>query len=304
MKSVTVRTPAKINLALVVGPLRPDGFHDLASVYHAVDLYDDVTVTRTEERGITVRVSGDGTELVPADERNLAVRAARVLAERGGVRTGLAIEIRKGIPVAGGLAGGSTDAAATLVGCDVLWDLGLPREELLAAAAELGSDVPFCVLGGTVLGSGHGEIVTPVLARGRYCWILATSTNGLSTTRVYHELDRIRDGASILPPQVPECMLSALRAGDAMALADSLTNDLQEPAIRLRPDLRQLLDSGLEFGALAAMVSGSGPTCLFLSRDEDSAANIAAKLAETRFADRIRVVSGPVPGARVIDAGE
>lgn len=302
MKSVTVRTPAKINLALVVGPLRPNGFHDLASVYHAVELFDEVTVRRTTGRGITVRATGEGADGVPTDASNLAVRAAILLANRHGVRSGIAIELHKGIPVAGGLAGGSSDGAATLLACDALWELGLSREELLAAAAELGSDVPFCVLGGTALGSGHGEVVMPVLARGRYWWVLATSSDGLSTPVVYGELDRIRAGALILPPQVPESLLSALSTGNTAALASSLTNDLQDPAIRLRPGLRQLLDAGLELGALAGMVTGSGPTCYFLAADADAAADMAAKLTEAQLCDGVRVVRGPVPGARIIDS--
>lgn len=306
MKSVTVRTPAKINLALVVGPLRPDGFHDLASVYHAVELFDEVTVRRTSGRGITVRAGGEDADRVPTDETNLAVRAAIVLANRHGVsravRGGIAIDVHKGIPVAGGLAGGSSDAAATLLACDALWELGLSREEHLAAAAELGSDVPFCVLGGTVLGSGHGEVVTPVLARGRYWWVLATSTDGLSTPGVYAELDRGRAGALVLPPQVPEPLLSGLSTGNVAALADALTNDLQDPAIRLRPGLRRLLDAGLELGALGGLVSGSGPTCYFPVADADAAAEIAAKLADARLCDGVRVVRGPMPGARIIDS--
>lgn len=298
MTAVTVRTPAKINLALAVGPPRPDGFHELASIYHAVGLFDEVTAAPA--RRITVTVEGEGARFVPVDGTNLAVRAAQLLANRYDVRAGAKLRISKGIPVAGGLAGGSSDAAAALVACDALWDLRLSRTQLLTLAAELGSDVPFCLHGATALGSGHGEIVTPVLARGSYAWVLALSAQGLSTPRVYAELDRQRGDAGVHAPGVPDSLLAALRAGDIAGVGAALTNDLQPVAVRLRPALRRVLRAGADHGALGSLVSGSGPSCVFLAQDREHADELAAKLTADESCDDVRVAHGPVPGARLV----
>lgn len=155
MNSVTVRVPAKVNLQLAVGPLRDDGYHDLVNVFHAVSIFDEVTATA--ETGMSVRVEGEGADQVPDDDDNLAIRAALALAGHAGRSYGVNLVIRKAIPVAGGMAGGSADAAAALVACNELWGLGLPTEDLLEIAADLGSDVPFALLGGTAVGTGRGS---------------------------------------------------------------------------------------------------------------------------------------------------
>lgn len=297
---VVVRTPAKINLALHVGPRRPDGFHELASVYQALALYDDLTAEPAEPGTITVRTLGPGADLVPDGPGNLAVRAARLLAERYDVSAGARLTIHKGIPVAGGMAGGSSDAAATLVACDELWRTGLDRSELLALAAELGSDVPFCVLGGTAVGSGHGELVTPALARGSYAWVLGFDGEGLSTPAVYGGLDELRQGRTVAAPRVSDDLLAALRTGDPQRLGRSLANDLQPVALRMRPALRRVLDEGMECGALGALVSGSGPTCVFLSRGPEHALDVAVRLSGTGLCASVTTAVGPVPGARVV----
>ncbi|HZI97912.1 MAG TPA: 4-(cytidine 5'-diphospho)-2-C-methyl-D-erythritol kinase, partial [Actinomycetales bacterium] len=213
---VCVRAPAKINLALCVGGVRKDSFHDLATVFHAVSLFDDVTATPADD--ITVEVHGEGAADVPEDETNLAVRAATLLADSTGVDVGVHLRIRKRIPVAGGMAGGSADAAAALVACDALWRTGLAKDELRELGAELGSDVPFALLGGTALGTGRGEQLTPALARGDYHWVLALPSGGLATPEVYAEFDRLQSGRVLPEPRVPDAMMQALRSGAAEAL--------------------------------------------------------------------------------------
>ena len=301
MSDVVVRTPAKINLALMVGPLRPDGFHELASVYQAVGLYDEVRATFVPDGQITVRVTGQQAGKVPLDNGNLAYRAAALLAEHAGVEAGVRLDIVKGIPVAGGMAGGSSDAAAALVACDALWGTKLDRSALLDLAARLGSDVPFCLLGGTAVGSGHGEIVAPALARGTFEWVFALDREGMSTPAVFAHLDRLRGAAAVLPPRIPEALMAALRSGSATDLGRALANDLQPAALRLRPRLAQVLDAGHEYGALGAVVSGSGPTCAFLARGHGHAVDLSARLAGTGLCSSVRIATGPVPGARVVE---
>jgi 4-diphosphocytidyl-2-C-methyl-D-erythritol kinase len=296
--TVTVRAPAKVNLHLAVGPLRADGFHDLTTVFHAVGLFDEVTVTRAD--ALRVAVEGDSAGDVPVDSSNLAAKAVLALAAAAGVPPDVAIHIRKGIPVAGGCAGGSADAAAALVGCDVLWGLALGREELTEVAAELGSDVPFSLHGGTAMGTGRGERLTPVLGAGSYSWVLALAEGGLSTPQVYGELDRLRSTGPVLVVSDPADVLAALRQGSADALGKALSNDLQPAAVSLKPELRKLLDAGADLGALGGVVSGSGPTVAFLARDDAHATALAAALAGHGVCRTVRVADGPVPGARVI----
>jgi 4-diphosphocytidyl-2-C-methyl-D-erythritol kinase len=296
--SVTARVPAKVNLELLVGAPRADGYHPLSTVFHAVRLYDEVTVTSAPDWGVSV--TGSQSLGVPLDGSNLALRAARRLAELGGVEEPVHISIHKDIPVAGGMAGGSADAAATLVACDALWGLALPRTQLDQAAAELGSDVPFLLAGGTSMGSGRGEILAPVLARGTYHWVFALSEGGLSTPDVYAECDRLRGGRRIPDPTPSPEMMQALRSGDARALGPALTNDLQAAAISLMPALGDVLDAGLEFGALGGVVSGSGPTVAFLAEDHESALDLAVSLTASGAVQDVRRATGPAHGAQVL----
>jgi len=296
--SVTVRAPAKVNLHLGVGPRRADGFHDLATVFQAVSLYDEVTVRVADQ--LSVAVEGEGAENVPADASNLAAQAATALADFVGREPAVRIEIRKGIPVAGGMAGGSADAAAALVACDALWQTDVGPDALHALAARLGSDVPFCLVGGTALGAGRGERLTTVLGRGVYHWVFAVADAGLSTPAVYAEFDRLRAEAPALEPEVPPELLAALRAGDARRLAPLLSNDLQAPALRLRPALRRTLEAGRDARALGAVVSGSGPTCAFLVAGESEAIAVTAALSGSGACQAVRRAHGPVAGARVV----
>ncbi|SDP39115.1 4-diphosphocytidyl-2-C-methyl-D-erythritol kinase [Pedococcus dokdonensis] len=298
--SVTVRVPAKVNLELLVGAPRPDGYHPLATVFHAVNLFDEVTVTTAPEWGIAV--SGPQALGVPVDGTNLAARAAQRLAEVGGVDEPVHITIRKDIPVAGGMAGGSADAAATLVACDHLWGTGLSRSELEELAAGLGSDVPFLLGGGTAMGSGRGEVLAPVLARGSYHWVFALSEGGLSTPAVYAECDRLRGDRPVPEPSPSPEMMTALRSGDARALGAALSNDLQAAAISLMPALGDVLDAGLEFGALGGVVSGSGPTVAFVAESNEAALDLAVSLTASGAVQDVRRATGPAHGAHVISS--
>lgn len=305
MTSTTARVPAKINLALAVGPRRDDGYHDVATVFQTLDLHDEVSATPRPDGQVTVRVHADVDEAteradVPTGDDNIAVRAARRLAEIGGVEAGVDLVIRKVIPVAGGMAGGSADAAATLVACNAAWKLGLGRDVLDSVAAELGSDVPFLLHGGTAVGTGRGERISPALARGSYRWVVATAATGLSTPEVYAELDRLNADTEVPDPQVPEQLLAALRSGDPELLGAALSNDLQAAALSLRPELRDTLDMGLEAGALGGIVSGSGPTCVFLVRDEQQGLDVSFALAGAQVCADVVQARGPVPGARLI----
>ncbi|MFD4430390.1 4-(cytidine 5'-diphospho)-2-C-methyl-D-erythritol kinase [Nocardia sp. NPDC058497] len=296
---VVVRAPSKVNLHLGVGDLRPDGYHDLTTVFQALSLSDELELAPSAS--LTVRVSGESAAEVPTDRTNLVWKAAVRLAHLAGRAPRVEIAIAKGIPVAGGMAGGSADAAATLVGLNELWDLGLGRDELTAVAAELGSDVPFALHGGTALGTGRGERLLPVLSRNTFHWVLALAKDGLSTPSVFRELDRLRAEGD--PPRLgdPQKLMQALAAGDPHTLAPLLGNDLQAAALSLKPELRRTLRAGVGAGALAGLVSGSGPTCAFLCETEEAAIAVAAELAGAGVCRSVRTASGPVPGARVLD---
>ena len=299
---VRVTAPAKINLCLGVGQVRDDGYHPLATVYQAVGLLDEVVLRPADVDDLTV--SGDGVDVsdVPTDEDNLVLRAVRLLAEHHEEELHVAVHVRKRIPVAGGLAGGSADAAAALVGADTLFGLHTPREELLELAARLGSDVPFCLLGGTAMGSGRGELVAPVMTRGEYWWVIVPDSRGLSTPEVYGEFDRLHAGLAVPEPEVPDDLLAGLRAGDAEQLGAALENDLQRAALSLRPDLADLLAAGRLASAHGALVSGSGPTTVFLCDGPEHAQAVDRSLQLDHGTDPAIVVKGPVHGARVVGA--
>jgi 4-diphosphocytidyl-2-C-methyl-D-erythritol kinase len=304
-RPVTVRVPSKVNLHLAVGVVRKDGFHELSTVFQSLSLTDEVTVAIADEPGVEVR--GEGASQVPTDGANLAWRAVEELARhvgKGAEEPKVRVMIRKNIPVSGGMAGGSADAAATLVGLASLWKLDMGRDELAHVAASLGSDVPFMLHGGTALGTGRGEQIVPVLTRHTFHWVLAFARGGLATPKVYAELDRLRDTGE--PPRVGEVepVLEALATGDPRQLALLLGNDLQAAAVSLRPGLRRTLRAGVDAGALAGTVSGSGPTCAFLCASADDAVQVAATLSGAGVCRTVRVVHGPVPGARVISDDE
>jgi len=298
--SVRVRVPAKINLALKVGPPGADGYHPVATIYQAVSLHDEVVAEWAEPGEFLVTVTGEGAGLVPQDHRNLALQAARLLVRTYGPNDGLGVSlsIAKSIPVSGGLAGGSADGAAALLACAALWDLDLAEDELRRLAALLGSDVPFALLGGTAVGRGRGEQVAPALATGTYHWVLAFGWHGLSTPAVYRHFDELSPSPPM--PEVPPDLMNALRAGDPALLGAALSNDLQAAALDLQPRLRQTLQAGMEYGALGAMVSGSGPTCAFLVGSENAAVDLGVALSAEGVCRAVRRTVAPVTGARVV----
>ena len=296
--SVTVRVPGKVNLYLGVGDRRADGYHELTTVFHAVSLVDEVTVRNADV--LSLQIAGEGADELPADERNIAWQAAELMAEHVGRAPDVEITIEKSIPVAGGMAGGSADAAAVLVAMNNLWELGVPRRDLHALAAQLGSDVPFALHGGTALGTGRGEELATVLARNTFHWVLAFGQGGLSTAEVYSEIDRLREVGD--PPLLsdPEPLLAALAGGSPRELAALLGNDLQAAALSLNPALRRPMRARAEAGALAGIVSGSGPTCAFLCESATAAVDVGTELASVDVCRTVRVASGPVHGARVV----
>ncbi|QAY60867.1 4-(cytidine 5'-diphospho)-2-C-methyl-D-erythritol kinase [Microbacterium protaetiae] len=300
---VHARAPGKINVFFQVGAPGADGYHEVASAYQAVSLYEDVWATPSDE--FTIEVTGTvQCSDVPLDENNLAVRAARLLASEIGYDAGVHLHVHKAVPVAGGMGGGSADAAAALVACDALWGAGLGTAELQRLGARLGADVPFALMGGTAVGTGRGDQLSPALARGRFEWVLVVSDEGMSTPVVYAELDEYRSGTGIYVPRAPArpavypMVLQALRQGDAQALASASDNDLTPAVLRLRPTLDDLINLGLQEGALAALVSGSGPTLAFLIENEQAALELQVALSAAGH--NALHVHGPVPGARVL----
>ncbi|WP_235498781.1 4-(cytidine 5'-diphospho)-2-C-methyl-D-erythritol kinase [Arthrobacter sp. Leaf234] len=304
-RSVRVKAPGKINVSLRVGPPREDGYHGIASVFLAVSLYEEVLATETPGQGISVTVNGQGTLNLPAasiplDRRNLAVRAAELLAEVSPGHTGVQLDITKRVPIAGGMGGGSADAAAALLACDALWGSGFSRDELAKIAVDLGADVPFALVGGTAVGLGVGDQLTPAISKTPLHWVLVTSDYGLSTPEVYRTLDaiRLRDGVEPDPqPGIDPAILGAMRAGDASGLAPLLHNDLQQAALELAPALGDILETGRTAGALAGIVSGSGPTVAFLTQSSGHAAELEVLLASEGL--QATSVHGPAHGARI-----
>ncbi len=301
--------PAKVNLQLAVGPPRDDGYHDLVTVFHAVSLFDEVTVRPASRT--SVLVTGENADSVPRGNTNLAARAASALARATNRRrhgpAAVQIEIIKRIPIAAGLAGGSADAAAALVGCNELWRTGFSQQQLCDVAAELGSDVPFALVGGTAVGQGRGERLTAALVAGTYHWVLAFAAAGLATPEVYAACDRLRSARAAADgtpreaprPQLDTALMAALRSGDPAVVGPLLANDLQPAAVSLLPELRRALAAGREHGALGGIVSGSGPTCAFLAAGASQARDLAVSLTGAGVCRRVVRVTGPVPGAAI-----
>lgn len=327
--SVTATAHGKINLHLGVGDARDDGYHDLTTIFQSVSLTETVTLTPipagdTQE----LTVAGHDAHLVPRDPSNLAWRAVDLVRDLWRQRAGLAdspdehtvrvnIHIDKGVPVAGGMAGGSADAAAALVAAIEFYFRRQPlahptpsiafapsQEELMELAATLGADVPFCVMGGTALGTGKGEKLVSIMSQGPFHWAIATDKRGLSTPEVFAQLDKQRAAASggqrpDVRAQEPEAMMRALLTGDPHQLAPLLINDLQAPAISLMPSLRQTLLAAKEAGALAAIVSGSGPSIAMLCADEAAAVDVATGVSVSGKASATILTTSPATGARL-----
>ncbi|MGI8760322.1 MAG: 4-(cytidine 5'-diphospho)-2-C-methyl-D-erythritol kinase [Jatrophihabitantaceae bacterium] len=297
--TVRVRVPAKVNLHLGVGALRADGYHELVNLFQAVDLTDEVTARPS--LGLRLSMRGESAAQLPLGPENIAWRAASLLAERADLPPDVHLEIDKAIPVAGGMAGGSADAAAALLACRTLWQTGTSKAELVTFAAQLGSDVAFALVGGTAVGVGRGELLTPVLSTGTFHWVLAIADFGISAGAAYGELDRLRaEGSAPAACGTPDLLLDALRSGDVERVGAALSNDLEPAAVSLAPSLRRTLDAGRRLGAVAGLVSGSGPTCAFLCADASAATALAAALDAAGVCRTTRTVTGPAHGARVV----
>lgn len=296
--SVRVRAPGKVNLYLAVGAREPDGYHPLATVFQAVDVYEDVTATRSDR--LELVLTGRGSDL-PVDDTNLAIRAARLLAAHAGVEPRAHLAIHKRVPVAGGMAGGSADAAGTLVALDRLWGLRLPPVTLRQLAAQLGADVPFCLMGGTAMGTSRGDVLTPLLARGHYTWLVITQRSGLSTPRVFRAFDDAATRRHVPPPAVDARFLRALAEGDTMFVGMNARNDLAAPALSLHSGAQQVAEACAHL-ALPTIVSGSGPTIMVLCESDEAAHSLGAYICEHTGAEDAFVAHGPVPGAQVVDA--
>lgn len=312
---VRVRVPAKINLFLRVGGIRPDGYHDLVTVFQTVSIHDTVTAELdvagasahpASRRFMELTFAVDAGSDVPRDGHNLAVRAARALMQRAGIGTAepgsvpsppvTTLHLDKRIPVAAGLAGGSADAAAALVALNHLWQADLDRDALRELAAALGADVPFCIAGGTALATGTGTSTAQVLARGTYHWVVGVTARPLATPTVYRAFDEVGQTSRV----EPDAVLQALRTGDPEALGAALHNDLEVAACHLLPELRDKREAMLAAGALGAMVSGSGPTLVALAESAQHAVHLAAALGSTF--DRVETAYSPAAGPEVSSA--
>lgn len=274
--AIRVRTYAKVNLFLRVFGARPDGYHEVETILHGVGLYDELDFMLSDD-GIRVAMGfrGGMTGSLPSKADNLISRAAELLRDRAEIPSGIDIEVLKGIPIGAGLGGGSADAAAALsVLCD-LWDVGLSREALRSLAAELGSDVPFCIEGGTVLARARGEELTPLPQPSVMWFVLAGTFDPLLSRDVYAAWDRLGPTGDVT--SVP--MTIALGAGDTGEVAALLHNDLEPAAAALRPTLIAQKDALLDAGCLGAAVSGSGPTLFGIASTEEDGRSIAATVA-------------------------
>ncbi|WP_394215910.1 4-(cytidine 5'-diphospho)-2-C-methyl-D-erythritol kinase [Brachybacterium vulturis] len=301
-RRVVVRAPGKINLSLGVGAVDDRGYHALATVFQAVDIYETVSATRADELSLEVHSEVPGE--IPLDESNLALRAAELLRTEFDLRDGAALHIHKQVPIAGGMGGGSADAAATLVALDRLWGLGLGSEGLRQLGSRLGADVPFAMLGHTALGRGNGADLTTVLTHGEWTWLLAVPGGHLSTPAVFRRFEEIATGGGRPPvthPTVDERQLQALSGGNLELLADTLHNDLQAAAFSLHPGLEPVVEAAEQHGALAALVSGSGPTVAVLVEDEAQARSIAAGLMSESLVESCLVARGSAAGASVLE---
>ncbi|AKK02695.1 4-(cytidine 5'-diphospho)-2-C-methyl-D-erythritol kinase [Corynebacterium epidermidicanis] len=295
------RAHAKVNLHLGVGKARADGFHELRTIFQSLSLFDELSLSTTLAESHELTVSGLGADQVPTDGSNLVWRALDAVAQAAGVTEHCAVQLTKGIPTAGGMAGGSADAAAALRLANMQLGQPLSEEQLLAIAADLGSDVPFTLLGETMIGTGRGEQLVPTECAATLHWALAFQDQGLSTPAVFATLDKMREEDSQLIPSLDTSAVEkALAVGDVAGLAGLLANDLQAPALALLPRLADTLACGEEAGALRGIVSGSGPTCAFLCESAESAEDVAAAILGAGVASGTAVATGPAPGAHLL----
>jgi 4-diphosphocytidyl-2-C-methyl-D-erythritol kinase len=284
---ITASAPGKINLYFAVGPKLSNGYHEVCSVYLALNLREEVSVAKSAELKIEVSGNINNLDSVPKDETNLVVKAARLVTDEI-----VAFQIKKHVPIAGGMGGGSADAAAALLAASELFGTELPSNSVT-----LGADVPFALMGGVALGTGVGENLTSLPMHGELHVVLIPSEGQLSTPVVYNHLDELRENADLIPetaPTTPTELLEALKRGHVDEIAKLAHNDLQWAALSLKPELQDTIDRAKAAGALTAMVSGSGPTVFAIAADLDSANKIAAEFGGTAI-----VTTGPSAGAKI-----
>lgn len=306
LKSVVARAPGKINVSLEVGPPREDGYHSVATIYLAVSLFEDVRASERMDSEFTISLHPDSApfadpETFPLGKDNLVVRAADELRRYTGVTMGADLEVTKRVPIAGGMGGGSADAAAALVACNALWDCGLNREELAVVGAKLGADIPFALFGGAAVGLGIGDQVSPMLIRRSTYWVLVPASYGLSTPEVYRTLDKLRAYQDVeAPHEVDIDTVQALVTADVNSLGLNLRNDMEQAAIHLAPEIDTVIGTGERLGAVRGIVSGSGPTIAFLAESKTHAEQLRTLINEELDVDAL-VVSGPANGAAVVN---
>jgi 4-diphosphocytidyl-2-C-methyl-D-erythritol kinase len=307
-RRVKTRASGKVNLQLSVGALGDDGYHPLATVFQAVDLYETVTATTRDDGAITLTMDWaphlqDSASPIPLDDTNLAWQAAEAVRGAFGIVDGVDLHILKGVPVAGGMAGGSADAAAALLACAELWDCGASRADLHDLAVGLGADVPFSVLGHTAIGVGRGEQLSPAMTHGEFHWVFAVQHSGLSTPKVFERFDQMVALGEIIAtgPLVNIEVMEALIAGDPARLGASLSNDLEAAALDLAPGLAVVIGIMREADALGVMVSGSGPTVAGLARSRQHALAMGAMITAAGVADGVVTATGPAPGAVLLE---
>ena len=296
---VVASSPGKVNIYFAVGAFLKDGFHDVASCYQALSLREKVLVELTGN--FLIDFAGpfeqESQLLVPKDSTNLVYRAGEELKALGSAMGSEKVSflIHKRIPIAGGMAGGSADAAASLVALNSLFGAELD-DKLPAAAANLGSDVPFSLMGGTAIGVGRGEVLTKVKDGPALHWVITPNPSGLSTPQVYRQLDIMRvnqgiDVSSLEAPEVPEELLEALAEGDVLAVAKLMHNDLESAAVAMLPELAETLKAGQKAGSLRSMVSGSGPTIAHLAKNAIHAEQIATRLLAAGYPSLVTYTS-------------
>jgi 4-diphosphocytidyl-2-C-methyl-D-erythritol kinase len=303
---ICLRVPAKLNIYLQAGAAREDGYHDLTTVYQAIALYDELRIVLPEPRtGLTMSiVAEDGEDKIPTDERNLVIKAAQLLASQAGIEPAAHFELVKSIPSEAGLGGGSGDAAAALIGCNILWKLGLQQNDLMVIGTQIGEDVPFLIRGMMAIGIGHKQsLIDVATGRWKWHWVLGIPKSGLLTKQVFDKFDALKhDNVDEMEykERHARCLKTEWGTRPPELLAGLLSNDLEQAAAVLLPQIRSALDAGRFGGALAGVMTGSGSTCAFLARDYEHARVLAPALYATSIFRSIITTTGPVGGVEVV----
>ena len=284
MDRIKLKALGKINLGLDVLGRRPNGYHDVRMVMQTVYLYDQILLEKTDKEGISLETN---LFYLPVNENNLAYRAAKMLIDEFAIKEGVHISLEKHIPVAAGMAGGSSNAAAVLYGMNRLFQLGLTDQELMDRGVQLGADVPYCIMRGTVLAEGIGEKLTPLPAMPKCHVLLAKPPISVSTQKVYEKLD----AQEVTKHPDIDGILLGLQTGDLKKITSSMGNVLENVTITEYPQIESIKDVMKEEGALNAMMSGSGPTVFGIYDDKMLARRAAARIREEQLAKQVHVTT-------------